>query len=504
MASMQSSYLCPLDIRTLSDSLMTSSLTEADVDNNDSLGLHPDTQSIQHLYTQPPTIGSISRRDNTLDQDINDAVTKSSPQKVNEDLMSRGDVFAGVIVFSIGILVMVIAITYYFANGGSLRIVRRNRRQQQNGDGGVQNESNGASGGQEIREVNPAIGIDYDLECNAPSRTAITMNSNSNTIVIPSTGKDEIQVVGKESTFDPSTPSTVHLIDHSAPHTSVFAFIKGTYYPPSNANPKKSQNNTMSILGKTGDKLVATTDSKATVIHMPILTRTKARSSCKRKSKGMIHFFTNATSSSLTQVALTKKQKQKMHATTDSELTRNTSSIIIQVQEPTEPEASSLPIETTIFPFENVETCSTIKDQDYDLDSQLDDHPPEDIFSPIDPTYEPSLVLHTTPLLRLEMPTTIRSSSIVGLYGSAKSSPNGSMLDAASTCAIYCTSLKSAVSFLPTGSTSTLGVLNTADLGGVGAVGRDADVDVDEREEIVIATAGLSQLDENATSIAIN
>src|SRR5690606_9689080 len=73
-------------------------------------------------------------------------------------------------------------------------------------------------------------------------------------------------------------------------------------------------------------------------------------------------------------------------------------------------------------------------------------------------------------LLRLDIHAP-RSSSVMGLYGSARSSPNGSLADAASVQAIYCHSLKSAMPYT-TQAESTLGLDNQ---------------DMDSRE-IVLAT----------------
>ncbi|KAF9291916.1 hypothetical protein BGZ88_006668 [Linnemannia elongata] len=325
--------------------------------------------------------------------------------------MSRGDVFAGVIVFSVGMLVLIVAVTFYFANGRSLRTVRRNRGLENNNGSSAQRRSRGGGtdGG---REEVVGAGDDIDLE----------QNSNAVDTTVTGTGVEpgEARTLEKVSTFDPHSPSTARLIDHHPSSPSVFAFLKGTPSPsfsspsfchhhrhPSNLSlPLKSSQIGIasSIISKTGNDFDPPT-TESTTFHMPVLTRTKARSSCKKKSKGMISLFSsNPTTSSGTGA---KKQKQiQQQAAAAMEIARSA-----------------------------------------------------------------------------KMPTTVRSSSVVGLYGSAKSSPNGSMIDAASTRAIYCTSIKSAISFLPTESTSMLGAIHTADLGGGTGVGAGQD--------IVIATAGL-------------
>ncbi|KAF9131984.1 hypothetical protein BGW39_000987, partial [Mortierella sp. 14UC] len=242
----------------------------------------------------------------------------------------------------------------------------------------------------------------------------------------------------------------------------------------------------MSVISKTGQDFdLPDCNTEATNLHIPVLTRTKARTSCKKKNKGMISLFSSATSSSSSGAVSKKQQKQQKQqqatAAAALEIARSASAIIIQVQEPSELASSARPLTPTTS---NIDT-NTIQNT-----TTSSDDPEEDI-SPINPTSEylhPYTNNSTRPLIRLEMPSTISSSSIVRLYESAKSSPNGSMVDAASARAIYCTSLKSAISFLPTESTSTLGAMQTSELNpSVGVV--EASQDSDEKE-IVIASAG--------------
>lgn len=361
-----------------------------------------------------------------------------------EDLMSRGDVFAGVIVFSIGMLVLIVAVTFYFANGRSLRTVRRNRGLENNGSSAQRRNRGGADG----RSEESGAAGDVDLEQNAPALDTLAR-----------TGAElgEAVILEKVTTFDPHSPSTARLIDHHPSSPSVFASLKGSPSPsssspssnhhhrhPSNLSLslKSSQIGTSSIISKTGNEFDTPTES--TTLHMPVLTRTKARSSCKKKSKGMISLFSSSTSSG---TGSKRKQKQLLQAAA-IEIARSASAIIIQVQEPSEP-ASATPLDThchhhhhTHIHSSNHTSSSSNPTSPIDQEDSL-----EETFSPIHPlSTTPSTTTDNHPLLRLEMPTTVRSSSVVGLYGSAKSSPNGSMIDAASTRAMYCTSLKSAVS----------------------------------------------------------
>ncbi|KAK3814699.1 MAG: hypothetical protein JOS17DRAFT_779110 [Linnemannia elongata] len=444
--------------------------------------LDPASQSLQHSTTSTSTTNNNNKNDSNTST-IAHGKTESSGM---EDLMSRGDVFAGVIVFSVGMLVLIVAVTFYFANGRSLRTVRRNRGLENNGSSAQRRSRGGADGGSE--EVGAAG--DIDLEQNAHALDTLARTG-------PEAG--EAGTLEKVTTYDPHSPSTARLIDHHPSSPSVFAFLKGTPSPsssspssshhhrhPSNLSlPLKSSHiGSSSIISKTGNEFDTPTES--TTLHMPVLTRTKARSSCKKKSKGMISLFSSSTSSSGTG---SKKQKQLLQAAA-MEIARSASAIIIQVQEPSEP-ASATPLTPldTHHHYHHDTHSSNHTSSSSNPTSPIDHEVSlEETFSPIHPvSATPSTITATTtdnhPLLRLEMPTTVRSSSVVGLYGSAKSSPNGSMVDAASTRAVYCTSVKSAISFLPTDSTSMLGVNHTADLGGGTGVGTSQD--------IVIATAGL-------------
>ncbi|KAK3842399.1 MAG: hypothetical protein J3R72DRAFT_523581 [Linnemannia gamsii] len=451
----------------------------------------PNTQALQHKHSAA-TIDTLASNEGASSSSTTTTATGI------EDLMSRADVFAGVIVFSIGMLVLIIAVTFYFANGRSLRTVRRNRNRDRRGQDDMRSRDAGDDGVCVGAEVNQEG--DIDLEQNVHTVMS-TVPTGAGTGTGGGGGMGE-----RTSTFDPHSPSTARLIDHpttsspssSFPSTSVFSFLKGTHpsSSPSNNNSIRSKStllNATSIISKTGQDYETRDggDSEATTaLHMPVLTRTKARSSCKKKSKGMISLFSSVTTS-CNSGTVSKKQKQKQRQAAALEIVRSASAIIIQVQEPSEP-ASARPF----TPNTNHDTSSS--SSSFSPSDAYHEDPSEDIFSPIHPHPHNNTYSHPypPPLLRLEMPSQIRSSSLVGLYGSAKSSPNGSMLDAASTRAIYCTSLKSAISFLPAeSSTSTLGVLLTAELNPTTTTittTQEDDAGQDSNgKEIVIATAGL-------------
>lgn len=443
----------------------------------------PTSQSLQHKYSTSDGTSSAPSKSGTGIETVGQGNSKTETGGSGiEDLMSRGDVFAGVLVFSVGMLVLIIAVTFYFANGRSLRTVRSNR-------GLANSNTQQRHGGQEVD------GGDVDLEQNVQAATT-TATATTGT----GTGdKGEAGTGEKSTTFDPHSPSTARLIHHHHHHptTSVFAFLKGNtsipshHYDPSGSMfLKSSPISATSIISKTGQDHITPDDKGSTTLHMPILTKIKARDSCKKKKgKGMINFFTSATSSS--SGASGRKQRRQQQKQAALEIARSASAIIIQVQEPSEPSSAAplAPLDTYMHTHPSNSSNPTSS-----LNSPGAEPSEDDVFSPIRPTSTISEAPPQMSILRLEMPTTIRSSSVVGLYGSAKSSPNGSMVDAASTRAIYCTSLKSAISFLPTESTSTLGVLHNADLGGGGGGGGGGGAGAGQDsngKEIVIAIAGL-------------
>ncbi|KAG9061367.1 hypothetical protein KI688_007345 [Linnemannia hyalina] len=469
------------NIWTRSDPSMTipllddSSGQEDTISNDFITNPDPASQSLQHSTDNNDSSTSI----------VTDGTTE--PSGGIEDPMARGDVFAGVIVFSVGMMALIVAVTFYFTKRSSLRTVRQSRGLENNRSSAQLRWSRGGGADGAIEEVGAG---DVDLEQNAHA-----IDITAGTGAEPGkSGKLE-----KVTTFDAHSPSIARLTDHRPSSPSVFAFLKGTpspsltspsssSSPPShhNCHPsnlslllKRSQIGASSVIPKTGNDFDSPTES--TTLHMPVLTRTKARSSCKKKSKGMISLFSSSNSSGMG----SKKHKQLLQAAAAIEIARSASAIIIQIQEPSEPSSAAplTPIDTHNHHHHHHHTSSNPTfplDQENSLEETASSiHPISTTPSTADNHHH-----HRHPLLRLEMPTTVRSSSVVGLYGSAKSSPNGSMVDAASTRAIYCTSVKSAISFLPTESTSMLGVTHTTDLGGGGT-------GVGVGQGIAIATAGL-------------
>ncbi|KAF9089667.1 hypothetical protein BGX23_006545 [Mortierella sp. AD031] len=429
----------------------------------------PVAQSLQHTDTLIDDTNDIS---STHSKQIS-AVDRGEGSITSSGMgnpMSRADVFSGVMVFSVGMLVLIVGVMYYFAKARSLR------NRTRHGDIAVDSRE-GVAIGTEAGRVTDAG--DVDLERNGHTRMPSTT----------ATAAKEI-VTEKSASFDPHSPSTARLIDYpTSLASSVFAFLKDTH---PGARVGGSQVGASSIISKTGndninDSTPPDDDTEApTLLHMPTLTRTKVRSSCKKKSKGIISLFSSATPSSGT-TAKSRKEKQKQQKQAALEIARSASAIIIQVQEPSQP-ASAISLQ----PYEPTINTTTL--------------------SPLNPTRSTTNINHTNNKAMKktsshqstqQMPSTIRSSSVVGLYGSAKSSPNGPMADAASTRAIYCTSFKSAVSFntsnnLPTTDSSL--ALEAHPLSAVDVVGAGAGQD---SKEIVIASAGLTRLDDTTPSIAV-
>ncbi|KAF9952400.1 hypothetical protein BGZ70_000613 [Mortierella alpina] len=246
----------------------------------------------------------------------------------------------------------------------------------------------------------------------------------------------------KETTTvsEPSTPSTARLED--PPSRSIFSFLKGY------STPRPPQTCTT----HTTDEPSSTSPSAAALAkHMPQLTRTIARSSSEQNRTG-----SNARSLFSPRLKTGKKIKEP---TAHPRRNGKRSSISIQIQDPdnvhvknatTPRHQASSPSSTStssVGPSHPTRLQQLQQQQQQQLQQILTDG-----FSPNRPS---RLSIGTNPtLLGLDMNSTsaTRSSSVMGLYGSARSSPNGSMVDAASTRAIYCASLKSAISLATTAS----------------------------------------------------
>ncbi|KAF9415309.1 hypothetical protein BGZ76_004821 [Entomortierella beljakovae] len=298
-----------------------------------------------------------STGDGSLKNDGNTTLIDSNKPNLGNGLLgdvgSRADVFVGVVIFSVGMIVLIGAMIFYFVNGKSWRAIKEQ------------------SNGQEI-----------DEEAGDPkekSQICSKLTSES------STGDEDNQIQGSDNNVDHGTsPSTARLVD--PPTKSVFGFLKGTQrqFPAAEGNSDPLDN----------------------AMLMPALTRTKARSSIKRKS------------GSNSQPCSSVAESSKGHVMID-----------IQEQELSFNPASSadLPAPSSLF-------ARMARKQRL----------PESIVAAKAIARSNRSTAPT--LLRLEMPPHTNP-SIIGLYGSAKSSPNGSLADAASVQAIYSRSLRSAMSY---------------------------------------------------------
>ena len=162
----------------------------------------------------------------------------------------------------------------------------------------------------------------------------------------------EAGVVGtleKVPTFDPHSPSTARLIDHyhlSSP--SVFTSLKGTPSPSSSSSFSSHHHRHSSNLSlplkssqiggfehhlQNLERFRYTHRTESTTLHMPVSTRTKTRSSCKKKGKGIISLFSSSSTSSGTGA---KKHQEQLLQAAAMEIARSASAIINQVQEPSE------------------------------------------------------------------------------------------------------------------------------------------------------------------------
>ncbi|KAF9980528.1 hypothetical protein BGZ75_008333 [Mortierella antarctica] len=371
-------------------------------------------------------------------------------------LFSRADVVAGLIIICIGMLVLIVAVAVYFTNGRSWRSLRKATSADRLSNRVIQEEENS------------------DLESNNIQQKAEHHDDTGPIDLKEKTGDTETTTVS-----EPSTPSTARLEDHPPPSRSIFSFLKG------HSNPRPQRTCTTNT---TSDEPSSTSPSAAALVkHMPKLTRTKARSSSEQKRSG-----THARGLFSPRMKAGKKTKD---ATAHPHRNGNRSSISIQIQDPDNahvnsaiplpPHQASSPSTSTMGPSHPTRLQQLQQQQQQQLKQLL-----EDGFSPNRPS---RLSIGTTPtLLGLDMNSTsaTRSSSVMGLYGSARSSPNGSMVDAASTRAIYCASLKSAISFATTASQAQL------------LSGPCSEVMETDSKEIVLTTAVVIDGDTGSTTAA--
>ncbi|KAG0079713.1 hypothetical protein BGZ92_000923 [Podila epicladia] len=162
---------------------------------------------------------------------------------------------------------------------------------------------------------------------------------------------------------------------------------------------------------------------------MPALTRTKARSSIKHKGKSRIFPPRTQTRSSKALLAIPQQPATTASTSTRSSFESSTSSTLTRTNEPAL-------VRTASCSSSSLTTC----------DSRSVHSIQRNIFSPI----RPSRIRRSgasSSTLRLDLKNT-RSSSVMALFGSPRSSPSGSVADGASIQALYCPSLKSALSLV--------------------------------------------------------
>ncbi|KAG0057105.1 hypothetical protein BGZ83_001539 [Gryganskiella cystojenkinii] len=186
-----------------------------------------------------------------------------------------------------------------------------------------------------------------------------------------------------------SSPSTARLED--LPSTSVFSILKGS-------KPQLSSS-------------------------MPTLTRTKARSSIKRKSRHRLFFPSRP------------PKACPPSSSSSAELTH------VLCESLAAPDRALLIVPTG----ENLQTVSNLTRAPKQKESALA-LPHLDLRTLASGSHTQTFP-STTPSMMTTTTETHYSSSIMALYGSPKSSPNGSLADAASILAMYCPSMKSALSF---------------------------------------------------------
>ncbi|KAF9275320.1 hypothetical protein BGZ68_010880 [Mortierella alpina] len=392
-------------------------------------------------------------------------------------LFSRADVVAGLIVICIGMLVLIVAVAIYFTNGRSWRSLRKATPTEGSSNMVINGENSDLESNFQRKSDDP------------PMAKSLQENHDANqTDLRETTGDKETTTTVSE----PTTPSTARLED--PPSRSIFSFLKG------GSNTRSQQPST----AHTADELSSTSSSAAALAkHMPQLTRTKARSSSEQKrssTSGARTLFSPLKTASFGGhhhcMKANKTKKTKDASGAHSRRNGKHSSISIQIQDSdnaTHAFHSAIPHQASpspsTSPFAGISHPTRLQQLQQQQQQQLQQIL-EDGFSPNRPS---RLSIGTTPtLLGLDMNSTsaTRSSSVMGLYGSARSSPNGSMVDAASTRAIYCASLKSAISFATTASQAQL-------LSGPCSEAMEPD-----SKEIVLTTAVVTDADTGSSTTA--
>ncbi|KAG0300709.1 hypothetical protein BGZ98_008963 [Dissophora globulifera] len=349
--------------------------------------------------------GSVPTGDIKLHRAIDHDQSGHSKSIVGE-ISTRADVFAGVVIFGVGMLVLIVAMTFYFVNWWPWKAMHGRGREgaddRRGSEGSMESghpvqskDGSGSNMTEETKDSGRPLSEDSEGKCDAGTLESI--------VVVPSTCSDSTLIAREQS-----SPSTARLIEPLSTNRSVFAFLKGPFHNSSLCNkrvfprrlsssitdPRSSGSGSNGNNNNSSGNSIQNADPCEGIMDLPALKRIKARSSVKHKP---YRFSSPRLSSPRTRGGSSKHVDQN----------RAVSINVIQATNSTAPALLRL-----------------------DMSSM----------------YEP------------------RSSSIVGLYGSARSSPNGSLVDAASVQAMYCHSLKSTVSCMTAHADSTLGFDSCQDI----------------------------------------
>ncbi|KAG0025823.1 hypothetical protein BGZ82_009817 [Podila clonocystis] len=330
-------------------------------------------------------------------------------QGLDTNTGSKATITAGVTVFVLGMLILIATAGYFLIKGKSWGRTKKPKTEELDNGNGEQRPMEepvvivGEAEGTELQTVivvsaNPKVS-------HAPEHNIVTdANTKGQPATEPTTIPSTISTSNNQdvSSQAPSqqmhaylmdqSPSTARLVEPQA--ASVFSFLKGYNHQAGS--------------------------------HMPALTRTKARSSIKHKGKNRI--FPPSRPSQIRSKPLLALPPQHTSSTRSS-FESNSSSTFTKTNEPTL-------VRTASSSSSSLTTC----------DSRSVHSIQRNIFSPI----RPSRIRRngaSSSTLRLDLKNT-RSSSVVALFGSPRSSPSGSVADGASIQALYCPSLKSTMSLV--------------------------------------------------------
>ncbi|KAG0021458.1 hypothetical protein BGZ81_008908 [Podila clonocystis] len=336
-------------------------------------------------------------------------------QGLDTNTGSKATITAGVTVFVLGMLILIATAGYFLIKGKSWRRTKKPKTEElENGDGEQRPMEApvvtvGEAEGTELRTIivvstdpklSPEPEHNIATDANTKGQPATEPTTIPSTISTTETFTSNNQDVSSqapsqqiEAYLMDQSPSTARLVEPQA--ASVFSFLKGYNHQAGS--------------------------------HMPALTRTKARSSIKHKGKNRI--FPPSRPSQIRSKPLLALPPQHTSTSTRSSFESNSSSTFTKTNEPTL-------VRTASSSSSSLTTC----------DSRSVHSIQRNIFSPI----RPSRIRRSgasSSTLRLDLKNT-RSSSVLALFGSPRSSPSGSVADGASIQALYCPSLKSAMSLV--------------------------------------------------------